>query len=86
MGHMAPSVTVSNRVCMLWFNFILGLNSILFCFKPIIITYHTQTRKKIKFKPSLKLNPNTYITNNEVGQLTISLVFKYTPAFQGCVR
>ena len=35
---------------MLWFDFILGLNFILFCFKLIIIHYHTQKQKKIKFK------------------------------------
>ena len=34
---------------MLWFNFILGLNSIFFCFKLIIIHYHTQNQKKINF-------------------------------------
>ena len=31
---------------MLWFNFILGLNSILLCFKLIITHYHTQKQKK----------------------------------------
>ena len=51
---------------MLWFNFILGLNFIIFCFKLIIIHYHTQKRKKIKFEPSLKLNPNTYVTKKAV--------------------
>ena len=45
---------------MLWFNFILGLNFIFFCFKLIIIHYHTQKQKKIKFKPRIKLNHNTY--------------------------
>ena len=46
---------------MLWFNFILGLNFIFFCFKLIIIHYHTQKQKKIKFKPRIKLNHNIYI-------------------------
>ena len=46
---------------MLWFNFILGLNFIFFCFKFMIIYYHTQKRKKIKFKPRIKLNHNIYI-------------------------
>ena len=46
---------------MLWFNFILGLNFIFFCLKLIIIHYHTQKQKKIKFKPRIKLNHNTYI-------------------------
>ena len=45
---------------MLWFNFILGLNFIFFCFKLIIIHYHTQKQKKIKFKPRIKLNHNRY--------------------------
>ena len=45
---------------MLWFNFILGLNFIFFCFKLIIIHYHTQKQKKIKLKPSIKLNHNIY--------------------------
>ena len=47
---------------MLWFNFILGLNCIFFCFKLIIIHYHTQKQKKIKFKPRIKLNHNIYKT------------------------
>ena len=48
--------------CMLWFNFILGLNLIFFCFKLIVKHYHTQKQKKIKFKPGIKLNHNIYIT------------------------
>ena len=46
---------------MLWFNFMLGLNFILFCVKHIIIHYHTQKQKKIKFKPRIELNHNRYI-------------------------
>ena len=46
---------------MLWFKFILGLNFIFFCFKIIIIHYHTQKQKKRKFKPGMKLNHNMYI-------------------------
>ena len=46
---------------MLWFNFIIGLNSIFFCFKLIIIHYHTQNEKKINFKPRIKLNHNIII-------------------------
>ena len=46
---------------MLWFKFILGLNFIFFCFKVIIIHYHTQKQKKIKFKPRIKLNHNIYL-------------------------
>ena len=46
---------------MLWFNFILGLSFVFFCFKLIIISYHNQKQKKIKFKPrTIKLNHNIY--------------------------
>ena len=45
---------------LLWFNFILGLNFIFFCFKLIIVYYHTQKQKKIKFKPRIKLNHNIF--------------------------
>ena len=45
---------------MLWSNFILGLNYLFFCFKLIIIHYHTQKQKKRKFKPMIKLNYNIY--------------------------
>ena len=34
---------------MLWFKFILGLNFIFFCFKVIIIHYHTQKQNKRKY-------------------------------------
>ena len=47
---------------MLWFNFILGLNFIFHCFKLIIIHYHIQTQREIKFKPRTKLNHNIYMT------------------------
>ena len=43
---------------MLSFNFILGLNFIFFCFELIIIHYHTQKQKKIKFKPRRKFEPH----------------------------
>ena len=43
---------------MLWFNFILGLIFLFFCFKLIIRHYHTQKQKKIKIKPKIKLNHN----------------------------
>ena len=54
----------SNRflVYMLWFNFILGLNFLFFCFKLIMIHYHTLKQKKRKFKPMKKLNHNIYTT------------------------
>ena len=51
--------------CMLWFNFILGLNLIFFRFKLIVKHYHTQKQKKIKFKPGIKLNHNIYITKKK---------------------
>ena len=37
-----------------WFKFLF------FCFKIIIIHYHTQKQKIIKFKPKIKLNHNIY--------------------------
>ena len=40
----------------MWFNYTLGLNFICLCFKVIIVHYHTQEQRKMKFKPSLKLN------------------------------
>ena len=43
---------------MLWFNFILGLKFNFFCFKLIIIYYHSPKQKEIKFKPRIKLNHN----------------------------
>ena len=46
---------------MLWFKFVLGLNLISFCPKLIIIHYHTQKQKKIKFKPGIKLKTTTAI-------------------------
>ena len=49
---------------MLWFHFILDLNFIFFCFKLIIIHYNTQTQKKIKFVPRIKLNHNIYMVFN----------------------
>ena len=66
---------------MLWFKFILGLNFIFFCFKIIIIHYHTQKQKKIKFKPRMKLNHNMYINteyflNLHAGLKTVSSNFK----------
>ena len=42
------------HVCVLLFSFSLGLNFISFCFKLIIIYYHTQTQREIKFEPRWK--------------------------------
>ena len=39
-SHHPPSPHLS--ILKLWFNFILGLNLIFFCFKLLIIHYHTQ--------------------------------------------
>ena len=46
------------KTYLLWLNFILGLNFISLCFKLIIIHYHAQKQKEIKFKPRIKLNHN----------------------------
>ena len=43
---------------MFWFNFFLGLNLNSLFFKVIIIHYHNQKHRKIKFKPRIKLNQN----------------------------
>ena len=45
---------------MLWFNFILGLNFILLCFKLIIIHYHSKKQKEINFKLRINMNHNIY--------------------------
>ena len=46
---------------MLWFNFILGSNFIFLCFKLIIIHYHIQKQREIKFEQRIKLNHNIYM-------------------------
>ena len=56
---------------MLWFKFILILNFIFLCFKLIIIHYHTQKQKKIKFEPKIKLNYNIY-TNSTKNRRSLS--------------
>ena len=58
---------------MLWFNFILGLNSIFHCFKLIIVHYHTQEQREIKFKPRIKLNHNIYNEINHIGTAEMKL-------------
>ena len=61
---------INKYVCMymLWFNFMLGLNFIFHCFKLIIIHYHTQTQREIKFKPRTKLNHNIYMQTDPYGK------------------
>ena len=51
---------------MLWFNFILHLIFIFFCFELVIIHYHTKKQKKIKIKQRRKLNHNIYIVGNHI--------------------
>ena len=46
---------------MLWFNFILRLNFISLCFKLIIIHYHTQKQREVKYNPRMKLHHNRYM-------------------------
>ena len=55
-------------IYMLWFSFILGLNFISLCFKLIIIHYHAQKQREIKFKPRIKFNHNI-ITNGSKERL-----------------
>ena len=66
MKQFFTEVEESNivSVYMLWFNFIVGLNFIFLCFKLIIIHYHTPKQRKIKFKPTIKLNHNMYIQSD----------------------
>ena len=59
-------------------NFILGLNFIFFCFKLIIIHYHTQKQKKIKFKPTIKLTNNIYFQLYSLGFLCSCFVSEGT--------
>ena len=61
--------SIHSQCIMLWFKIFLGLNIIVFCF--IMIRYHTQKQKKIKFEPRIKLNHNVYVT----GQITFRLKF-----------
>ena len=44
-----------------WFNFVLGLNFIFFCFGVWYCTVMILKQKKIKFKPRIKLNHNIVI-------------------------
>ena len=44
-----------------WFNFVLGLNFIFFCFGVWYCTVTILKQKKIKFKPRIKLNHNIVI-------------------------
>ena len=61
---LAVDMYIYIYIYMLWFNFILGLNFIFLCFKLIIIHYHTQKQREIKFKPRIKLNHNIYINGS----------------------
>ena len=67
--HLQIPLKYSPTMCMLWFKIFLGLNFIVFCF--VMIRYHTQKQKKIKFEPRIKLNHNVYVT----GQITFRLKF-----------
>ena len=48
------------QLCVLWFNFILGSNFILFCFCFLgIVMYDNEFEtKELKFEPRIKLNHN----------------------------
>ena len=56
---------------MMWFDIIPGLNFNLLSFTLIVIHYHNQKQRKIKFKPNVKLNHNrikkTPVTFNMTG-------------------
>ena len=66
---------------MLWFNVTVGVNFIFFCYKLIIIYYHTQKQRKIKFQPRMKLNHNIciYCFVYQNGHLIVWLKTSKTP-------
>ena len=52
-GWAGLELTESEKIVdilILWFNFILGIHFISFCFSLIVIHYHTQKQMNIKFK------------------------------------
>ena len=53
---------------MLWFNFILGLNIISLCFGSWLCIVMSLKSKKIKFKPTIELNPNIYVVVSFLSQ------------------
>ena len=65
-------------VYLLWFNFILGSNFIFLCFLLIIIHYHTQKQRKIKFEPSIKLNHNIFCKIEQDNCLIIQQIVNET--------
>ena len=75
MCHRSKESLCTLLIYMLWFNFILGLNFIFFCFKLVIISWHTQKQKKIKSKPRIKLKLNIYIKSGLKAKL--SLIYTY---------
>ena len=50
----------SATMYVLWFNFILGLNFIFFCFWVWLCMIMSLKQKKVKFKPRIKLNHTTH--------------------------
>ena len=58
VAFLTAMVCNVKQMYVLWFKFILGSNFIFFCFKLIIIHYHTQKQGNIKFEPRIKLNHN----------------------------
>ena len=50
---MAKFASPGFIVFLLWLNFILGLNFIFLCFRLILIYYHTEKQRKIKFEPRI---------------------------------
>ena len=59
-GYSWTLIIWTFQLYMLWLNFILGLIFPFFCLSIIIIHYHTQKQKKIKFEPRIKLNHNIH--------------------------
>ena len=67
---------------MLWFNFILALNFIFLCFWVCYCMIMILKQKKIKFKPRIKLNHNTYIN----AKFAINLLLSYKRKISQKVR
>ena len=72
--------TNNTQVQLLQFNFILGLNNFIFlCFKLILIHYHTQKQRTIKFKPRIKLNHNITVSS-----ICLQIIITYKVACLFC--
>ena len=68
---------------MLWFNVTVGVNFIFFCYKLIIIYYHTQKQKENKISTKDEIEPQhiyIYCFLYQNGHLIVWLKTSKTPA------